>query len=346
MNNKKPSIPYGEIDGFSYKIYATRGESMEIMIGILSALFFAVTFILNRAMELEGGSWLWSASLRYFFMLPFLLLIVSFRGGLPPLTMAIKKQPSTWLLWSFVGFVLFYAPLTYAAAFAEGWLVSGTWQLTIIAGILLAPLFYRVIDGKKIREKIPFVSFIISSIILLGIIMIQIPYANSVAPKTLALGILPVVVAAFAYPLGNRKMMQICGNDIDAFQRVLGMTIASLPAWLVLAIYALTTVGLPSGNQVFQSLLVAISSGVIATTLFFIATDRVKHNQGKLAAVEATQATEIIFVIIGEMLLLGIALPSNIALIGIAIIIIGMLLHSYYTALLNKKTALSIGQDD
>lgn len=36
------------------------------MIGIVSALFFAVTFILNRAMELDGGSWLWSASLRYF----------------------------------------------------------------------------------------------------------------------------------------------------------------------------------------------------------------------------------------------------------------------------------------
>lgn len=44
----------------------------EIIIGILAALFFAVTFILNHAMELDGGSWLWSASLRYFFMLPFL----------------------------------------------------------------------------------------------------------------------------------------------------------------------------------------------------------------------------------------------------------------------------------
>ncbi|MCY8260530.1 multidrug resistance efflux transporter family protein, partial [Bacillus spizizenii] len=47
-----------------------------IVIGILASLFFAVTFILNRAMELSGGSWLWSASLRFIFMVPFLCLIV------------------------------------------------------------------------------------------------------------------------------------------------------------------------------------------------------------------------------------------------------------------------------
>lgn len=45
----------------------------EIALGILASLFFAVTFILNHAMEMQGGSWLWSASLRFFFMLPFYL---------------------------------------------------------------------------------------------------------------------------------------------------------------------------------------------------------------------------------------------------------------------------------
>lgn len=36
-----------------------------ILVGILASLFFAVTFVLNRAMELSGGSWYWSASLRF-----------------------------------------------------------------------------------------------------------------------------------------------------------------------------------------------------------------------------------------------------------------------------------------
>ncbi len=47
-----------------------------VWIGVLAAVFFAVTFVLNRSMELSGGSWLWSASLRYFFMVPFLVAIV------------------------------------------------------------------------------------------------------------------------------------------------------------------------------------------------------------------------------------------------------------------------------
>ncbi len=125
----------------------------EIVIGIFAALFFAVTFILNRAMELEGGSWLWSSSLRYFFMLPFLLIIVAARRGLPKMTKEIKQNIGAWLLWSFVGFVLFYAPLTYAASYGPGWLVSGTWQFTIIAGVLLAPLFFIHIEQKKIVRK-------------------------------------------------------------------------------------------------------------------------------------------------------------------------------------------------
>ncbi|WP_324729804.1 multidrug resistance efflux transporter family protein [Lysinibacillus fusiformis] len=310
----------------------------EIAIGIVASLFFAVTFILNHAMEMQGGSWLWSASLRYFFMLPFLLIIVFYRRGFSQLSNEIKAQPTAWLLWSFVGFVLFYAPLTYAAAFGPGWLVSGTWQFTIVAGVLLAPLFMTVIAGKKVRQKIPFISLLISCVILVGILLIQIPQAQSVSFKSLMLGILPVIVAAFAYPLGNRKMMDVCGGRIDTFQRVLGMTIASIPAWIIMAIYALFTVGLPSTGQLFQSLLVGISSGVIATILFFIATDRVKDHQGKLAAVEATQSTEILFVIIGEVILLGIPFPNSIALAGLGVIIVGMLLHSYYTMILGRKS--------
>ncbi len=310
----------------------------EIAIGIVASLFFAVTFILNHAMEMQGGSWLWSASLRYFFMLPFLLIIVFYRRGFSQLSNEIKAQPTAWLLWSFVGFVLFYAPLTYAAAFGPGWLVSGTWQFTIVAGVLLAPLFITVIAGKKVRQKIPFISLLISCVILVGILLIQIPQAQSVSFKSLMLGILPVIVAAFAYPLGNRKMMDVCGGRIDTFQRVLGMTIASMPAWIIMAIYALFTVGLPSTGQLFQSLLVGISSGVIATILFFIATDRVKDHQGKLAAVEATQSTEILFVIIGEVILLGIPFPNSIALAGLGVIIVGMLLHSYYTMILGRKS--------
>lgn len=62
-----------------------------IMIGILSAFFFAFTFVLNAAMEMNGGSWYWSASLRYFFMIPLLLIIVLYRKSLRALMIEMKK---------------------------------------------------------------------------------------------------------------------------------------------------------------------------------------------------------------------------------------------------------------
>lgn len=43
-----------------------------ILIGLLAGLFFSSTFILNRVMSLEGGHWVWSASLRYGYMILFL----------------------------------------------------------------------------------------------------------------------------------------------------------------------------------------------------------------------------------------------------------------------------------
>ncbi len=314
----------------------------EIGIGIVSSMFFAVTFILNRSMELDGGSWLWSASLRYFFMLPFLFAIVFARKGLKPMNEAIKKQPLPLFIWSTVGFVLFYAPLTYAAAFSPGWLVAGTWQLTILAGVLVTPLFFMTVQTtegtRRVRKRIPLASLIITSLILIGVLLIQIPQAQTVSTKTLLLGILPIIIAAFAYPLGNRKTMEVLDGSLDTFQRILAMTLLSLPVWIMMAIIAFVTVGPPSTSQLIQTFIVGLSSGVIATTLFFMATDRARHDQGTLAAVEATQSTQLIFVIIGEMLILHIQPPTWIAIIGMVVIMIGMSLHSVHTAIGQKKT--------
>lgn len=319
-----------------------------IWIGILSSLFFAVTFVLNRSMELSGGSWLWSASLRYFFMVPFLIAFVAYRKGLSETGKAMAATPLPFFVWSVIAFVLFYAPLTFAAGYSPGWLLAGTWQLTIVAGVLLAPLFVIVLQTKqgekRIRQKIPLISLAITLIIFAGVVIIQIPNANSVDTRTLMLGILPVIIAAFAYPLGNRKMMDLLQGRLDTFQRVLAMTLMTIPVWIGFAIYALFTVGPPSMTQVVQSLIVAVSSGVIATTLFFMATDLVQNDQGKLAAVEATQSTELIFAMIGEILILHIALPGTLSLIGIAVIIIGMGLHSYHTAVGRKRMTVNITQ--
>ncbi|MBC8015959.1 MAG: multidrug resistance efflux transporter family protein [Sporomusaceae bacterium] len=303
-----------------------------ILIGILASLFFSSTFILNRAMDLSGGSWIWSASLRYFFMVPFLVLIVMARRNMRALLDDMKTRPLEWITWSSVGFGLFYAPLCFAAAYGPAWLVAGTWQFTIVAGSLLAPFFYKKIktanDIQRERHKIPVRELVISLFILIGVGLIQERETENADFAKLIIGILPVLIAAFAYPLGNRKMMSICEERLDVYQRVLGMTIASLPFWLVLSFYGVTTIGLPSSEQVMQSFIVAIFSGIVATVLFFYATDKAKGNPKKLAVVEATQSGEVAFTVAGEVLFLGGVVPIGWPLIGIVIIIAGMILHS------------------
>ncbi|MCM3768740.1 multidrug resistance efflux transporter family protein [Neobacillus niacini] len=313
-----------------------------IILGIFAAFFFAFTFILNRSMDLAGGSWIWSASLRYIFMIPFLLIIVIARRNLKSLLVEMKNYPGQWVLWSFVGFGLFYAPLCFSAAYAPGWLIAATWQVTIISGSLLAPLFYETVMTKSgsisVRGKIPYKGLGMSLIILFGIILMQLRQAGNLSTMAIILGIAPVVIASFAYPLGNRKMMDLCRGRLDVFQRVLGMTLASMPLWILVSLYGLLSDGLPSVEQTFQSGLVAISSGVIATILFFQATDLVRGNMQKLAAVEATQSMEVLFALLGEVWLLHTELPDLISWAGILLVMGGMVLHSYFT---NKKPMLS-----
>ena len=50
-----------------------------LVYGLLAALFFSSTFVLNRAMSLGGGNWVWSAVLRY----AYALLLISLGFLLP-----------------------------------------------------------------------------------------------------------------------------------------------------------------------------------------------------------------------------------------------------------------------
>ncbi|WP_459477973.1 DMT family transporter [Clostridium saccharoperbutylacetonicum] len=302
------------------------------ILGVTASFFFAFTFILNQQMNISSGSWLWSSTLRYIFMLPILFIIVIIKNELFEVLKDIVKKPIQWLTWSTIGFGLFYAPLCFASAYGASWLVAGTWQLTIVAGGLMSPLFFTSIETNngtcKIRNKLPKKSLLMSSIILLGIFLMQFEEAkNTTFLKTL-LGIIPVIAAAFAYPLGNRKMMEVCNNKFSTFQRVFGMTLCSMPFWIILASYASISTGLPSKGQILQSLIVAIFSGIIATILFFKATDIVNNDTHKLAVIESTQSGEVIFTLLGGVFIFHDKIPTFIGLIGAFLVVVGMILNS------------------
>ncbi len=303
------------------------------MLGICSSFFFAFTFILNQQMHLSGGSWYWSSSLRYIFMLPMLLIIMISKRQLKEVIIDIRKKPLSWLLWSTIGFGFFYAPLSFASSYGASWLVTGTWQLTIVAGGLMSPLFFKIIKTEKgivkIRNKIPKKSLLISLLILVGIALMYIEEATDISLLNTMLVIIPVIIAAFSYPLGNRKMMEICDSNINTIQRVFGMTLCSMPFWIIISLLGISNSGLPGKSQLIQSFIVAVFSGIIATILFFKATDIVKDNSHNIAIIESTQAGEVVFTLLGGILIFHDTVPTTLSLIGLIIVVLGMILNSF-----------------
>ena len=299
-----------------------------LFLGVLSSVFFSVTYVVNSAMAQSGGYWMWSASLRYLLLLP-MLLVLTVKQGWKPVFTELKRAPFRWILWSTVGFGLFYAPMAFSAAYGPSWMVAGVFQFTMLAGALETPLF-RNPDGS--RQKIPTKLFPAFAVIIGGIFLLQIEQIqNDPNLGRALLFAIPMLISASAYPLGNRKTMAICKAPLTTPQRMLAMTIGSLPFWLLLSTVATVRVGLPSATQLMQATIVSVFSGLIATLVFFEGTRLVKHHPQRLALVESTQCGEVIFSLLGGILFLHDALPGLYGWLGLLLIVGGMIFNSLLT---------------
>lgn len=111
----------------------------------------------------------------------------------------------------------------------------------------------------------------------------------------------------------------------NAFNKVWLMTLGSLPFWLVLGL--LVRPELPKTTQLFNTLLVALLAGVAATSIFLYAREQAVTSS-EVAGVDSTQASEVIFALIGGILLLNNAIPSAMGLAGIGLIMLGLILFA------------------
>ncbi len=298
-----------------------------MLFGLAAGLFFSTTFILNRAMSLENGHWYWSAALRYFYMVLLLGIGLSACKGPAYFRRVLGEWGRHWPFWTLsgtIGFGCFYALLCFAADFAPGWVVATTWQLTIIATLVVLICF-----GGRFAKRI----WLYALVVVAGVVLVNLSNAGTADLHPLLLGGLPVLLAAFCYPLGNQLVWEAQRGrpwlpEIDAallansFTKVFLLSASSLPFWLLL--YPCTDAGLPSSGQLLNTGLVALFSGVIATTLFLHARSRA-DNASKLAAVDATQSSEVLFALAGEILFLHAILPNTVGLVGIAVTVLGLI---------------------
>lgn len=303
-----------------------------ILLGLVSSAFFSATFILNRAMSLSGGHWVWTSSLRFVHMFFLLIIILVITKGINHLVDTIKvfvENIKFWLFAGGIGFGIFYSMLCFAADHAPGWVIAGTWQFTIIATPIVLFFF---------KEKIPRQGVFFSILIFIGILFIQSYKAeNGFVSRHILCGVIPVIIAAFAYPFGNQLLNYAKhGNHrliphIDssilhhATSCVLLMTMGSIPFWILLLIVSAPPP--PLNSQIIHTGIVAISSGIIATSIFYKARNSTKSPY-VISAVDATQSGEIVFSLAGEIIFLNGMLPEFTGGIGIVIVVIGIIGYS------------------
>jgi drug/metabolite transporter (DMT)-like permease len=300
----------------------TRQALVAVMLGLASALFFTSTYVLNRAIATAGGHWAWSASLRYLLTLPMLALVLAAQRGHAPVWRALRAHPLAWLGWSGIGFGLFCVCLTWAAAYAPAWLVAGTFQLTVIAGMLLGPVLYR---GQ--RARLPRAALALGAVIVAGVALMQGAHFEGHLDRNAWLALAAVATAAVLYPLGNRAILlhlERSGETLDATQRVFGMTLASQPFWWLVAAGAWHVAGPPPSSQVLLAGGVALFTGTIATILFFRATGIVRDDPAALGAVEAMQAAELLFSSALGVIVLGEPAPRGVAVLGALLVVTGI----------------------
>ncbi|MCK5099604.1 MAG: multidrug resistance efflux transporter family protein, partial [Desulfobacteraceae bacterium] len=178
-----------------------------------------------------------------------------------------------------------------------------------------------------------------SLLIFVGVALVNLSHIEEFDLKVFLLGGIPVLVAAFCYPFGNQLVWEAKnGNNKklpsikspllnNAFNKVLLMTIGSLPLWAVLVL--ITHPPAPSLSQILNTSLVALFSGVFATSIFLF-TRNLASNSSELAGVDATQSSEVVFALIGGMLFLGSKAPNIESATGLVLILVGLVLFIKY----------------
>ena len=326
-----------------------------IVWGLIASAFFSTSFVLYQLMSVQGGHWFWSASFRCFFMWLLLSVFILLQNKLNPskLIALCKLFASHWRFWCVTGGIGLgtYGLLAFAADYAEGWVIAATYLFTVVASLVVLSFF-----GQSFQKKV----IVYSVIVFIGVVLANVGEGlrHSTSQGTdwhalLLFGALPAFIASFCFPLNQliwqagqpkghsthptdaiskaasnetRKLLQKVPQVTspllsDPLHKVWLMSLGSLPMWLVLGIMVQPPA--PSVSQMTISFLVALMAGVLGTTTFLHARSLAKQPQ-QLAAVDATQGSEIIFALLGGMLLLHTPMPSGLSFVGIALVIIGL----------------------
>jgi len=302
-----------------------------VAFGLAGSACFSGTFIVNRAIGLGGGHWVWTAVLRYGWVLALLLPWFLVRGALGEVVSEFRRHWRFWVTAGSIGYGIFYSALAYASTQAPGWIVACTMQSTILA----TPIVLRGFGGRVRRggEALLALTFV-------GIVLVNLERRGDATLAEL-LGVLPVFLSAFAYPIGNQLVQEgrnggrgwipalTAPVTASASARVLLLTLGSVPYWIALLLVPHSAA--PTTAQVYGTLIVALSATVVGTTMFLHARQSAGHNVDAIAKVDATQAAYTVFALAGEVVFLGAMWPGPLGWTGLALVLMGLVVYTAFS---------------
>lgn len=307
--------------------------------GFLSALFFSTTFAINKWLSVDkGGHWYWTASLRYFFVLILSSLLILVKYGIKHYIDTLKCFKDNFLFWAFaggVGFGVFYLSLCYASSYSEGWVLATTWQSTI----LFSPMVIYLLGNKVKLSGIAYLAIMFLGVCLVNSYAFQKNYSN------IFHSILPILLSAICYPLGNTLCKYACAGKYksltinkfeisqNVFSQILMMVLGAMPvlilSFLIFKPYSPTT------TQLEFVFIVSILTGVIATSLLYKARQLAGKDSNALAFADGTQSLEAPLALLWEYTIFSGNLPDYIGLIGLILLCLGVFM--FYKSNLQRK---------
>lgn len=319
-----------------------------VLYGLIAALFFSSTFAINRWLNVEqGGHWYWTATLRYVYVFIFLSIILIISKGYSAYKETIRcffAYFYFWIIAGGVGFGLFYLFLCYAASFSPGWVLATTWQLTI----LMTPVIIFFLGYKVSRLALFYLM-----IMFTGVLLVNIGEFNSLFSINIK-SILPILLAAICYPLGNTLCKYACEGKFEkinishwsisknTFSQILLMTLGAFPVLLISGLFILPPA--PTYTQVYSTAFIALSTGIVATSLLYKARQFAGNDTFALAAADGTQAAEPPLSLFWEVLIFGGILPTLKGVSGLILVICGIFM--FYRSNISTPQDKSKEQND
>lgn len=313
-----------------------------LLFGFLASLFFSSTFAINKYLNVDtGGHWYWTAALRYIYVFILINAVILIKSGFTDLVETYKCYFRNILFWLFaggIGFGVFYMSLCYAASFSDGWVLASTWQTTI----LFTPLVLYLL-GEKVNLKGVYYLLLM----FIGVICIN-SYAFDSFDSNLANSIIPILIAAFSYPLGNSlckyasegkyKKLSVANYEVSRkpLNQILLMVLGALP---IIGLTGLIVQPIePTKEQYLYIIIVAILTGVIATFFLYKARSYANEDANALAFADGTQALESPLALFWGYLCFSEELPNFVGIVGLILLTLGMYL--FYTKSIKKEPYL------